>query len=66
MNNRYKGGKHMAVSMGVVKPLSPSVSRQLLKDFNKSCLKPYTDEERTATMRACKEIMDAKRNKNKK
>ena len=63
MNSKYKGGKHMAVSMGIVKPLSEAASEQLLKDFEKSSLRPYTKVQCNATMRACKEIINLKRNK---
>lgn len=51
----------MAVSMGVVRPLSKSASQQLLKDFEKSQLSSYSDEQRAATLYACKKIMEQKR-----
>lgn len=58
---KHTGGKNMAVSIGVVKPLSKSSSEQLLKDFERSELKPYTEEQKIATMRTCKEILSLRR-----
>ena len=64
-DEKRKGGKKMAVSLGVVKPLPYEASMQLLKDFERSGLKPYTKEQRDAAMKACIEISKA-RKKNKK
>lgn len=49
--------------MGVVRPLSREASIQLLKDFDRSELKPYTDEQRMETMEACKKILESKKNR---
>lgn len=60
-NKKRKGGNKMAVSLGVVKPLPHKASMQLLKDFEKSSLKPYTKEQSDATVRACLEVIESRK-----
>lgn len=53
----------MPLSLGIVKPLPYKASMQLLKDFERSGLKPYTKEQSDAAMKACEEVMKSRKKK---
>lgn len=58
-----KGGQYIPLSLGIVKPLPYKASMQLLKDFERSGLKPYTKEQSDAAMKACEEVMKSRKKK---
>ena len=49
--------KHMAVSMAIVPLLKGSAAEAIKKDFSRTKLRPYSDEERSLTDKKVEEIL---------